>query len=213
MSLKKNIVWIATVVLCLSFMINVSLPTEAEDTASFTVNYSGCWTGAYGAEGGVTSIDGCGTETYSATGTVFAINAQKDEDNTDELCVSISVSGKQESECTTAAYGVASVGLDIFEEEGMGLASMMMMCCGAIVLIVILFFWWRNNQKKKQIAAAVSQGISHAMASQPQAPPPPAAPAAPAEEDKIAKIKEAKELLDSGAITEEEYNEMKGKYL
>ena len=51
------------------------------------------------------------------------------------------------------------------------------------------------------------------MASQPQAPPPPATPTAPAEEDKFAKIKEAKELLDSGAITEEEYNEMKRKYL
>ena len=93
MSLSKNIVWIATVVLCLSLMINLSLPTEAEDTASFKVTYSGCWSGAYGTEGSTTSIDGCGTGTYQATGTVFAINAQKDDDTTDQLCVSISVSG------------------------------------------------------------------------------------------------------------------------
>jgi len=183
MSLSKNIVWIATVVLCLSLMINFSLPTEAEDTATLTVNYSGCWDGAYGSEGSVTSIDGCGTKTYSATGVVFAINAQKDDDSTDELCVSISVAGKQESECTTAAYGVASVGLDIFEEEGSDWVLMIQVCCGAIVLIVILFFWWRKRQQKKLIAAAVAQGVSQAMASQPQAPPPPAAPAAPAEKE------------------------------
>ena len=209
MSLNKNIVWIATVVLCLSFMINVSLPTEAEETATLTVTYSGCWSGAYGSEGSTTSIDGCGTKSYTAEGVVFSITAQKDHDSTNELCVSISAS-ETVSECTSAAYGVAAVGLGA---DGSDWVMMIQVCCGAIVLIVILFFWWRNNQKKKQIAAAVSQGISHAIASQPQAPPPPAAPAAPAEEDKIAKIKEAKELLDSGAITEEEYSEMKGKYL
>ena len=56
MSLNKNIVWIATVVLCLSFMINVSLPTEAEETATLTVTYSGCWSGAYGSEGSTTPL-------------------------------------------------------------------------------------------------------------------------------------------------------------
>ena len=176
MSLSKNIVWIATVILCLSFMINVSLPTEAEDTASFKVTYSGCWSGAYGTEGSTTSIDGCGTKTYTATGVIFVINAQKNEDNSDELCVSISASGKQESECTTAGHGIASVSLDIFAEEGSDWALMIQVCCGAIILIVILFFWWRKRQQKKLIAAAVAQGVSQAMSSQPQAPPPPAAP-------------------------------------
>ena len=183
MSLSKNIVWIATVVLCLSLMINLSLPTEAEETATFTINYSGCWSGAYGSEEGVTSVEGCGTKSFSATGIAFSIVAQKDDDSTDELCVSISASGKQDSECTTAAYGLASVGLDIFEEEGSDWALMIQVCCGAIILIVILFFWWRKRQQKKLIAAAVAQGVSQAMASQPQAPPPPAAPAAPAEEE------------------------------
>ena len=174
MSLSKNIVWIATVVLCLSLMINLSLPTEAEETATFTINYSGCWSGAYGSDEGVTSVEGCGTKSFSATGIAFSITAQKDDDSTDELCATISASGEQATECTTAAYGAVAFGLG--EEAGSDWVLMIQVCCGAIILIVILFFWWRKRQQKKLIAAAVAQGVSQAMSSQPQAPPPPAAP-------------------------------------
>jgi len=202
------------VIFCLTAVIETSLTAEAEETATFTVEYDGCWSGAYGAEGSTTSIDGCGGGTYTATGIVFAINAQKDDDSGDELCVSISAAGKSDSACTTAEYGVASVAIDVFEEEGSDMASMMMMCCGSFLVITIVLWLWRNNQKKKQLAAAVSQGVASAMASQQTNMPPPQAAATPQpEENKFAKIKEAKELFDSGAITEDEFNEMKKKYL
>ena len=48
-----------------------------------------------------------------------------------------------------------------------------------------------------------------------QAPPPPSEPVAPPpqEEDKYAKLKEAKELLDGGILTEEEFAAEKAKIL
>ena len=213
MKIKKNIAWTATIILCLSFMVSASLPAQGEETATFTVNYSDCWSGSYGAEGSSTSIDGCGTESYTATGTVFSMVIQKDDDSANELCVSISVAGKEKSACTTAEYGIASVATDAFEEEAGDMASMMMTCCGASLLILIVFWFWRNRQKKKQIASAVSQGVADAMASQPGYTPPSHPATSPPEEDNFAKIKEAKQLFDSGAITEDEFNEMKKKYL
>ena len=48
----------------------------------------------------------------------------------------------------------------------------------------------------------------------PEAPPaPPPEPAAAAEEDKYAKLKEAKELLDAGILTDEEFAAEKAKIL
>jgi hypothetical protein len=48
----------------------------------------------------------------------------------------------------------------------------------------------------------------------PEAPPaPPPEPAAAVEEDKYAKLKEAKELLDAGILTEEEFAAEKAKIL
>ena len=213
MKIKKNIAWTATIILCLSFMVSASLPAEGEDTATFTVNYTGCWAGAYGQEGTTTSIDGCGTKTFTATGTIFVINAQKDDDSADELCVSISVAGQDETACTTAEYGIAQTSVSLLGEAGSDFASMIMTCCGASLIILIVFWFWRNRQKKKQIASAVSQGVADAMASQPGYTPPSHPATSPPEGDNFAKIKEAKQLLDSGAITEDEFNEMKKKYL
>jgi hypothetical protein len=48
----------------------------------------------------------------------------------------------------------------------------------------------------------------------PEAPPaPPPEPAAAVEEDKYAKLKEAKELLDAGILTDEEFAAEKAKIL
>jgi hypothetical protein len=57
------------------------------------------------------------------------------------------------------------------------------------------------------------------QAPSPEAPPAPEpvaaapAPAAPVEEDKYAKLKEAKELLDAGILTDEEFAAEKAKIL
>lgn len=71
------------------------------------VTYSGCWSGAF-ADGdlNIISIDGCGNKSFDCgSGGYCGINAQKQDDSTARLCVSV---GSNEA-CTTAAYGMASV--------------------------------------------------------------------------------------------------------
>ena len=75
------------------------------DTASVT--YSGCWSGAFSdGDFNIISIDGCGNESFACDSSGYCgINAQKQDDSSGRLCVSI---GSNEA-CTTAAYGIASV--------------------------------------------------------------------------------------------------------
>lgn len=76
-------------------------------TSYAKVEYSmGCWSGAFHNGESIISISGCGDESFNCLdGDSCTINAQKDEDNSYELCVII---GSKEA-CTTAAYGIAQV--------------------------------------------------------------------------------------------------------
>ena len=65
-----------------------------------------CWKGAFHNGDSIISISGCGPEIfYCSDKSSCSINAQKDEDNSHELCVIIG----DKSACTTAGYGVAQV--------------------------------------------------------------------------------------------------------
>ena len=65
-----------------------------------------CWKGAFHNGDSTISISGCGAEVfYCSDKDSCSINAQKDEDNSHELCVRI----HDKSACTTAGYGVAQV--------------------------------------------------------------------------------------------------------
>ena len=74
------------------------------------VDYSGKWQGAMGAGGNVKSISGSGPMTYDIQnpGAFVSINAQKMDDSTGRLTVSILKNGAVvKSEFTDAAYGLA----------------------------------------------------------------------------------------------------------
>jgi hypothetical protein len=65
-----------------------------------------CWKGAFHNGDSIISISGCGSEKfYCSDKSSCSINAQKDEDNSHELCVSI---GNRRA-CTTAGYGIAQI--------------------------------------------------------------------------------------------------------
>lgn len=70
----------------------------------------------------------------------------------------------------------------------------------------------RTSRRVNRRQNAMYSDPQPAEQTQPAAPPPPPAPAA-AEEDKYAKLKEAKELLDAGILTEEEFAAEKAKIL
>jgi len=78
-------------------------------SSTASVSYSGCWSGAFSdGDFNIISIDGCGNESFdcgSGGSTYCGINAQKQDDSSNRLCVSV---GSNEA-CTTAAYGIASV--------------------------------------------------------------------------------------------------------
>jgi len=78
----------------------------------YTYNYGLCWSGAFHNGDSIISISGCGNEEfYCQDGDFCSINAQKDEDNSYELCVKIYTYKDRETTeaCTTAAYGIAQV--------------------------------------------------------------------------------------------------------
>ena len=65
-----------------------------------------CWKGAFHDGDSIISISGCGPEIfYCSDKSSCSINAQKDEDNSHELCVRI---GSKKA-CTTAGNGVAQI--------------------------------------------------------------------------------------------------------
>ena len=80
-----------------------SLFSGGSDTAE--VLYSGCWSGAFDDGDSIISIDGCGNASFDCGGGYCGINAQKQEDNSLELCVKIG----SDQACTTAEYGIAQV--------------------------------------------------------------------------------------------------------
>ena len=78
----------------------------------YTYNYGLCWSGAFHDGDSIISISGCGNEEFYCTnGDFCSINAQKDEDNSYELCVKIYTYKDRETTeaCTTAGYGIAQV--------------------------------------------------------------------------------------------------------
>ena len=89
------------------FIIFLALSGSGGDRAYVEYNMGHCWSGSFHNGGSIISISGCGDESFNCMdgGDFCTINAQKDEDNSYELCVSI---GSREA-CTTAAYGVAQV--------------------------------------------------------------------------------------------------------
>tara|TARA_B100000700_G_C14865044_1_gene770517 strand:- start:28 stop:1005 length:978 start_codon:yes stop_codon:yes gene_type:complete len=90
------------------FLIFVVLSSNTNSPSYARVEYSmGCWSGAFHNGGSIITISGCGDETFNCmdNGDFCTINAQKQEDNAYELCVSV---GSKKA-CTTAAYGVAQV--------------------------------------------------------------------------------------------------------
>jgi len=101
---NSNMRWLIGGIILVIFLI-FALSLGSSSTA--TVSYSGCWSGAF-SDGSmnIVSIDGCGNESFDCgSGGYCGINAQKQDDSTGRLCVSV---GSNQA-CTTAAYGVASV--------------------------------------------------------------------------------------------------------
>ncbi len=75
----------------------------------------------------------------------------------------------------------------------------------------------RTSRRTSRRVSRRQSGVQEAAAPPPEQapPPPPPEPVAPPpqEEDKYAKLKEAKELLDAGILTEEEFAAEKAKIL
>jgi hypothetical protein len=102
---SNNTPWIIGGVIAFVILLIIIFSMGSSSTAS--VSYSGCWSGAF-SDGSmnIVSIDGCGNESFDCgSGGYCGINAQKQDDSSARLCVSV---GSNEA-CTTAAYGVASV--------------------------------------------------------------------------------------------------------
>lgn len=86
-------------------------PTSKAESVEVQVNYPGEWSGAVSDSSGTRSIDGTGSKTIpvSSSGSISA-NAQKGDNGTGSLTISIVQGGKTvETQTTSAEYGVASV--------------------------------------------------------------------------------------------------------
>lgn len=86
--------------------------TESRSTYEVRIEYSGEWQGSISAGGSSRSIDGTGSETVEIDGSpdVISANAQKTDDNSQELIIQIIEDGNVvEQTSTTAEYGVAQV--------------------------------------------------------------------------------------------------------
>lgn len=95
-----------------------STPTsEPQPEFAVRIIYSGSWQGALSVTGGGSSqsesVSGTGTEMIEITGDVdiISVNAQKQDDSTEEITVQILHDGEVVSEASTSsAYGVAQTG-------------------------------------------------------------------------------------------------------
>jgi hypothetical protein len=108
----------------------------AETTWEVKIRYNGEWSGSVGGSNSA-SYEGTGGKTITVTGDIVSAVIQKQEDNSDELCVELWTGGEmKESSCTTAGYGVASVSAsDLEEVPGFGfLGGIAALCLASIVL-------------------------------------------------------------------------------
>ena len=103
----KSIIIGSIIGIVVVFLIFFVLSSNTSNPSNAYVEYSmGCWSGAFHNGNSIATISGCGDVFYKCLdGGYCSINAQKQEDNAYELCVSI---GSKKA-CTTAAYGVAQV--------------------------------------------------------------------------------------------------------
>jgi hypothetical protein len=125
----------------LMIVICIMPASQAETNWEVKIKYSGEWSGS---AGGTTSAsyEGVGSETLTISGDIVSAVIQKQEDNSDELCVELWTGGElKESSCTTAGYGLVSVSGDNFEKvPGFGI----MMAVSAIGLALATI---RKNDK------------------------------------------------------------------
>ena len=95
----------------------ISPTTRAATAWEVRISYNGEWSGSAGGDGSTASYEGYGGRTITVSGEVASAVIQKAEDNSDELCVSISTgSDVKESSCTSAGYGVVSVSASEFSD-------------------------------------------------------------------------------------------------
>ena len=102
-----------TILLMITFLFLGSIISPTSSAAvswEVKIAYNGEWSGSVGGDGSSSSYEGYGGRTISVSGDVASAAIQKGEDNSAELCVSISTGGEvKDSSCTTAGYGVVSV--------------------------------------------------------------------------------------------------------
>ena len=109
--------------------------SQAETNWEVKIKYSGEWSGSVGGTTSA-SYEGVGSETLTISGDIVSAVIQKQEDNSDELCVELWTGGElKESSCTTSGYGVVTVTGDNFEEVP-GFGAMMTVSAIGLALIV-----------------------------------------------------------------------------
>jgi len=103
---------ISAILICTLFVPSVS----AEAQWDVKIKYNGEWSGSVGGTSS-SSYEGTGDKTISVSGDIVSAVIQKQEDNSDQLCVEIWRDGSmEESSCTTAGYGVVTVTASHFED-------------------------------------------------------------------------------------------------
>ena len=107
---------------------------QAETNWEVKIIYSGEWSGSAGGTNSA-SYEGVGPETLTISGDIVSAVIQKQEDNSDELCVELWTGGELvESSCTSAGYGAVTVTGDNFGEvPGFGI----IMAVSAISLALV----------------------------------------------------------------------------
>ena len=121
-------------IITLMIAICVMPASQAETSWEVKIIYSGEWSGSAGGTNSA-SYEGVGPETLTISGDIVSAAIQKQEDNSDELCVELWTGGELiENSCTTAGYGVVTVTGDNFGEvPGFGI----IMTASAIGLAVL----------------------------------------------------------------------------
>jgi len=106
----------------------------AETTWEVKIRYDGEWSGSVGGDNSA-SHEGTGDKTITVTGDIASAVIQKQEDNSDELCVELWLDGEmEESSCTTAGYGVVSVSGSNFSPGFGFLGAIVVLCLAGFVL-------------------------------------------------------------------------------
>lgn len=94
-------------------IIFLSTPTNAEAQWQVKIDYNGNWSGAVGGGNigtNIVSYEGYGDRIISVEGDIISATIQKQDGNSEPLCVEILRGGVlEESGCTNGAYGVVSI--------------------------------------------------------------------------------------------------------